>query len=398
MPHRPLPKHWSFSLLGHLGLSVLIMMVAGFLISQGSSVPPSQAAFGTSPPWVKNDHLLPGTTYEQIVNLSRNDPDSDMKVNVRITGDKEISNWLKIEDQNHLIMKKGENILPMNVIVTIPPKAALRDYKGGIFVTLEPIQEGSQEGGTVAITLGANIAVQLSVVGTPVVNYRIQSISLNPMTQGQSLSLTVELENMGNTEVTSLNGQVDIYDEKETQVLKSLPFGNLSTAISPDETSKAQVAFDNFTLDPGNYWVVVRVYKGKESIYENRLYQQVLAAKPAAVATSESTTSVPSLPKIPTLAEQTPAEATATATETPVPETNALKPAATSASAPASTASPVASPESRLLLIFGLIGLGFGLIALIGVIGVLIMVVRNQRQANLERYLASQIKNSNPNP
>lgn len=110
----------------HFSLLVILLAVVGLSVSLTSNVPPSEAAFGTSPPWVRNDHLLPGSTYEQIINLSRNDLEADMKVNVRITGDKEIANWLKIENQNRLIMKKGENILPMKVTVQVPKKRPSR--------------------------------------------------------------------------------------------------------------------------------------------------------------------------------------------------------------------------------------------------------------------------------
>jgi hypothetical protein len=359
----------------HLLIALALM---GLGVSIASNILRSEAAFGTSPPWVRNDHLLPGTTFEQIVNLSRNDPDQDMKVNVRITGDKEIASWLKIENQNRLIMKKGENILPMKVIVEVPKRAALKDYKGGIFVTLEPILEGSQEGGTVAITLGANIAVELSVIGTISINYRVQSISLSPTEAGQPFVLNAEVENMGNTELTTLNGQVDIYDEKETQVLKSLPFGPLSQVISPDEKGKVQITFDDFKLDEGNYWVKVKVYKGKDVIYENRLYQQVTAKVTPVVTPEDALGKKPSVPKLPT------EEAVAVAPQV-VPE------------APLKEAAPAApAPMSSLMLIFGLVGLGFGLIAMIGVIVVLMIVIRSQRQANIERYLASQMKNHQP--
>ena len=316
-----------------IGFLLAILSLVGLSLSLTSNVPPSEAAFGTSPPWVRNDHMLPGTTFEQIVNLSRNDPDQDMKVNVRITGDKEIAKWLKIENQNRLIMKKGENILPMKAIVEVPKRAALRDYKGGIFVTLEPILGGAQEGGTVAITLGANISVEISVIGTISINYRVQSISLISTEVGQPFVLNAEIENMGNTEITNLNGQIDIYDEKETQVLKSLPFGPLSQPVSPDEKGKVQIAFDDFKLDAGNYWVLVKVYKGKEVIYENRLYQQVTAKVVPVVTPEDVLGKKPSVPKLPSEEEVTVAPQV-------VPE------------APLKAAAPIApAPASSLMLI-----------------------------------------------
>ena len=50
----------------HLLIALALM---GLGVSIASNVLHSEAAFGTSPPWVRNDHLLPGTTFQQIVNL-----------------------------------------------------------------------------------------------------------------------------------------------------------------------------------------------------------------------------------------------------------------------------------------------------------------------------------------
>lgn len=242
-------------------------------------------------------------------------------------------------------------------------------------MTLAPVSEAGKEGGTVAITLGANISVELSVVGDKILSYRIQSISVSPLEEGMPFQLAVELENTGNVDVTELNGQVDIYDEKETQVLKTLTFGALSSPLSPNEKGKMLIPFGDFKLDPGSYWAQVKVYKGKEVIYENRLYQQV-TAKVVPVVTPESALGKkPSVPHLPS--------SEVTAPETPVSAETPLMP-----SAPA--------PVNNLLLIFGFVGLGFGLIAMIGIVVILIIVVRSQRQANLERYLASQMRNGNP--
>jgi len=349
--------------------------ILGLSVALISHTPPSEAAFGTSPPWVRNDHMLPGTSYEQVINLSRNNPDKDMKVNVKITGDKEIQNWLKIENQNRLIMKQGEVILPMKVIVEVPKRAALRDYRGGLFVTLEPIQEGEKQGGTVAITLGANISVEISVVGTKVTQYRIQSISTQPLEEGQSFSLAVELENQGNTEIASLNGQVDIYDEKETQVLKTLTFGSLEEPISPDQRAKVNLSFGDFSLEAGAYWLQIKAFKDSKIFYENRLYQTVTPKVVPVITPEDALAKKPSVPKIPS------AEETLMPVE-PLADLG-LKPVA-----------PVPASDARTFIIFGYVGLGFGFVALIGLIAVLVLFIRNQRQANIERYLANQMRNN----
>lgn len=353
------------------------LAMMGMIVTLGTHAPQSQAAFGTSPPWVRNDHLLPGTTYEQIINLSRNEADMDMKVTVRIEGDKEIMKWLQIENQKNLVMKKGQTSLPMKVTVKVPSKAALKNYRGGIFVTLESIENASQQGGNVAIKLGAHILVELSVIGDKITDYRIKSISLDTLEKGQPFHLNIEIENLGNTEITDVTGQIDIYDRKETGIIKSLTFGKLTQPISPDEITRTSVIFNDLMLDPGEYWIVAKIFKNEKVIYENRLYQKV---NEEAAPQEEVAVKKPGIPK------QEKEEAVATS------EAPAVTPAAT-------TESPVfheaAAPESKnndLMVLFGLAGLGFGLVTMLAVIILLVTIIRNQRQTMVQNYLSSQKK------
>lgn len=362
--------------LSRLNTILIIAMALAMGISLRSGAPESKAAFGTSPPWVRNDHLLPGTTFEQIINLSRNNPDTEMQVTVRLDGDKEILKWVKIVDKDELIMKKGQEVLPMKVIVKIPRRAALKDYRGGIFVTLEPLQTGgSQQGGTVAIKLGAHISVELSVIGEKVEDYRVNSISLLVLEEGEPFRFNVDVLNLGNTEITELDGQIDIYDANETRILKSLTFGSLTEPISPDEKITSQVIFEQFILDPGDYWVVVKVFKDGEVTYENRLFQKV-NEEYIPVITPEDVLSgaetEPKRPGIPGTDEDT-GELT-------------IEPVLISET-PGHTAAPEI-PVNKYLLIFGIVGLSFGLIALVVVIVLLVVLIRRQRQATIQQYLS----------
>lgn len=345
----------------------------GMYIAAGVNAPRSEAAFGTSPPWVRNNHLLPGTTYEQIINLSRNEADMDMKVSVRIEGDKEILKWLQIEDQDSLVMKKGQTSLPMKVSVKVPAKAALKDYRGGIFVTLESIADGSQQGGNVAIKLGAHILVELSVVGDKVTDYRVKSISLDTLNKGQPFHLNIEIENLGNTEIDDVTGQVDIYDKKETGIIKSVTFGKLHEAVSPDSIIRTFVPFPDLILDPGEYWVVAKIFKDTKVIYENRLYQKVNEAVVAAV-TPDTTAKKPGIPKPATEVAQTPVATPVVTTQAPVLH----------------EAAPV--QDNSLIIIFGIVGFGIGFVAMMAIIILLVVLIRNQRQAMIQRYLSDQKK------
>ncbi len=373
--------------------SIMIgLILIGLSVSVSYDAQISEAAFGTSPPWVRNDHLLPGTTFEQIVNLSRNTAGMDMQVNIRVEGDKEVLKWMKIENEKKLIMAKGVKILPMKVIIKVPRRAALKNYRAGIFVTLESIKdENAQQGGNVAIKLGAHILVELSVIGDKVVDYRVKSVSLDALNEGDIFHVNTEVENMGNTEITDLNGQIDIYDKKETEILKSFTFGTLEDSVLPDEIIRTKINISEAELEPGEYWVIVKVFKDNEVIYENRLYQKV-KANPVPVITADDVKGIkrPSIPKlVDTKDEKDGVENFAKPPEqimTILSEEDMLA---------LKAAAGVQEQGNKVFLIFGIIGLVFGVMTMAIIVVLLIVLIKNQRRAAIQRYLTDQQKLSN---
>ena len=356
--------------LARFSIFLIGFAIIGLAISLMSNVDKSEAAFGTSPPWVRNDHLLPGTTYEQIINLSRNNPETDMQVKVRIDGD-EIKRWLTIEDEKNLIMKKGQKILPMKVTVKVPRRAALKDYKGGIFVTLESIQDDEdKKGGTVAIKLGAHIVVELSVTGDEVVDYWVKSITLDSINEGDFFYLNTEVENKGNVEISELHGQADIYDNKETEILKSLTFGKLSDVIGPDTLFKSQIVFPDVKLDAGEYRVKIKVFKDDEVIYEHKLYQLVKESEVPVITPEDAEGD--KKPSLPSQEDETVLEPDEMA------DLKAVAPVI------------IQQEDSKFFLIFGIAGFIFGMFALVGIIVFLILLLKRQQQATLQQYLSQE--------
>ena len=188
-----------------IALALISLSVGMFL-----NISTVEAAFGISPPWVQNDHVLPGTTYEQIINLSRSGAEEEMEIAVRISGDEKLVKWIEIPDIDNLIMKKGQNILPMKVIIDVPKRAALKNYRGGIRTSLSPVKKGEGQGGEVAIVLGANISVNITVVGEKIIDYEIRSVLTDPIQEGNPYSLKMKVANLGNTEISNIEGQIDI--------------------------------------------------------------------------------------------------------------------------------------------------------------------------------------------
>jgi len=349
-------------------LLIIGIVVMGILAAMRISPYITKAAFGTSPPWIINDHLLPGTTFEQIINLSRNETSQDMKVTVEIDGDKEIEKWLKIENEDNLIMKKGETILPMKVVIKVPRLAAIKEYNGGIHTTLESIPEnGEPQGGSVVIKLGAYITVKLNVVGEEITDYKVKAIYVDKLNNKEDFHINLDIENLGNTEISKIEGQVVIYDKNEENILKSFTFQDLEEVVPPDTVTKTKIVYNGVHLDPGEYWVVVKAYKDGEVVYENRLYQKV---NEETAITENVSVKKPGIPKLPQETEIQPE------TETGKEIVSAEQPEMHEA-----------AQSNNFIVIFGIIGISFGLLSMIAIIVLLVILIRNQRQTAIQRYL-----------
>ncbi len=207
------------TLIGSLVTCILITLS----VSMFSNIPTSSAAFGSSPPWVKNDHMLPGTTFEQIVYLSRNDTEKAMQAIIRITGDEELVKWMEITDEDSLIIEKGQYNLPMKVIVDVPADATLKQYTGGIFVTLSNIKtDTTLEGGEVGIGLGAHISVDITVIGDSITDDEINSVVVEAQEEDDEIK-SVPVDEQGQDNSSSEVAPVTISDSvfiKDPQVIE----------------------------------------------------------------------------------------------------------------------------------------------------------------------------------
>lgn len=306
-------------------------------VSIFSNISVTKAAFGVSPPWVRNDHLLPGSSFEEIIYLSRNETDGAMQVVTKFTGDKDLLKWIAIRNKDNLIFQPGQTVVPMTVAVEIPQTAELRDYKGGIFVTLEPLG-GSAGGGQVAIMLGAHISVELSVIDQAVTDYKVKGMSVERLEENEPFSVNVKVANTGNTDVSDIEGEIDIYDSTRTEVIKSMPFNPLSEPVAADKTEEVKMVFENYILENGEYWVNVKATKDGEAVYEDRFPQRVGPEPPIVIS----------------------------------PE-DVLEPDVTSQE-------PAVVEKKGLNLMAGLAGMGLALLVVIGIL--LVPIVRNKLRKN----------------
>jgi hypothetical protein len=234
---------------------------------------------------VRNERVLQGSVYEQVITFSRSDADSRLKVNVEVSGDPMLLEWVKLPPPDELVMNEGEKTLPMTVKVQVPVTAEARKYKGNLFASTSPANgNGGLKGGEVAINLGAHIEVDLTVVSEPILDYVVRSVSAPlEIKVGDPLIFEFRIENLGNQDITALEGMIDIIERRSGNVYKSIQLSEFPQAIKAYDSGRFAVEFPDLKLPEGEYWLDVKIMKDGQVHYENRLYVYVAKPKPVAL-------------------------------------------------------------------------------------------------------------------
>jgi hypothetical protein len=249
----------------HIGSLVAVLAGVAFFLPTHTLA----AAFGVSPPWIENENLKPGTSFVYVINLSSNELSDDMTVNAKVTGSPEVVKWLSIPDSGNLVMAKGQVQVPMNVDLNVPSNAPLGKYTGTISLSLSPKTPGGQ---SIAVLLGANISVKLDVINHDVTDYWVQSISANPVKEGQPIRLNVRVKNDGNTDITSVPVNVEVLDGNTQKLVAEGVADKLMAPVLPHTLDEVQMDVPVPHIEAGNYWVKASVMKNKKATYENKLF------------------------------------------------------------------------------------------------------------------------------
>jgi hypothetical protein len=249
----------------HIGSLVAILAGVAFFLPTHTLA----AAFGVSPPWIENENLKPGSSFVYIINLSSNELSDDMVVNAKVTGDKEVSDWLSVPDSGNLVMTKGQVQVPMKVGLSVPANAKLGKYTGTLSLSLAPRSSGE---GNVAVLLGANISVKLNVINHNVTDYWVQSITAQNVREDQDIRLNVRVKNDGNTEILNVPVKVEVLDGNTQKKVGEGSADRLMTPVLPHTLAEVQMDVPVTKLAPGNYWVKATAMDGKKVMYENKLY------------------------------------------------------------------------------------------------------------------------------
>jgi len=230
-----------------------------------------EAGFGITPPYIKNDRLVPGSHIEETIYLVRGDPDQDAIAEITSIDAPNFKDWIIIEKGLKIPLLKGIQQIPMKVIIDVPKDAPFGDYEG--FIYLRAVPAGSQEG-QIAALLGGRIDISLVVSEKGVTDFRIKGASVPNFEKGSPLVFFMMLENTGNTKTKPSKVHIDIYDLNHIKILTSGDITEMNE-VAPFETKQieGQIALD---LEIGEYWADITPYKKEESLETFKILFTVL--------------------------------------------------------------------------------------------------------------------------
>lgn len=243
---------------------VLVFILLGTL----AVVRPIFAGFGISPPYVKNQQLVPGSKYEQQIVLLRSSAEDDLKATIKVNAP-DIASWIVLNQGEEFILPKGQVQVPMTVTVTVPQNAPLGNYKGSLNIRISSLKENS---GGVAIALGARADIDLTVTNVDFADFMVRKVDIPdfeilkwpwnlPIFSHflHRITVVMNVENLGNVKIAPSKATLEVYDISKTRLLESGTDDSIGK-IAPFSVGETRAYFPT-KLGPGEYWGKLNVYK-----------------------------------------------------------------------------------------------------------------------------------------
>jgi hypothetical protein len=240
------------------------------------------AGFGITPPYVRNSSLTRNAIYEQLILLVRGDPSSALIAEISFDAP-ELAGWIEIVGGNRVELPVGLQKIPMTVQVRVPADAEYKDYTGAIRIRTVPAGDTLAKG-SVNISLGARVDIDLTVIDKRIEDFRVRKISLADLNEGSKLAwlffpgkikFDMLLENTGNVEIAPSKVEFKIYDRTgEAQLEEVTNIGSIDT-IAPYDTDTVTAELPT-RLPAGSYIARYRIYNGEDLKQEGDLSLNIL--------------------------------------------------------------------------------------------------------------------------
>lgn len=244
----------------------------------------AQAGFGVTPPFVRNTSLTKNSIYEQSILLVRANPDSPLKAEITIDAP-EIADWIEIVQGDEFILPRGEQKVPMTIRVTVPNNAEFKRYDGSIRIKTGTV-EAAEGRGSVNISLGAQIDIDLTVIDKVIKDFRIRRVNLPDLNTGHSLAwlyfpgkiqFKMLLENTGNVDVAPSSVAFKIYDPSGRVLLEETSNLGRIGEVQPFATKEVTASIPT-RLPEGAYLARYEILNGETVVQAGELNMNILPA------------------------------------------------------------------------------------------------------------------------
>lgn len=246
-----------------------IFVVISLLIFLPQSV---HAGFGISPAGITNTSLKKGTQYVQNMIISRSDPDEEL-IAVIQPDLGEMNGWVTFEPSMNVTLPVGVQRIPIKVIVNVPEDAAIKDYNGVFRILASPKEKVKG----VSIVKGARVDIKVATTEESIIDLEIRSASIPDTYEKEDMNVELIIKNNGNTPVAPSKIEITVQNLLEEKI----------TILETDRIEEAQAyqistvnaIVKNHGLSAGEYYGIIKVFVGADSLYENRVVFNVLPEK-----------------------------------------------------------------------------------------------------------------------
>lgn len=247
-------------------IQLIVVAIFGFVFTGRVD-----AGIGISPPTILNQNLKPGAVLEETIVLSQSDPTEELLVTIEPDLG-EINNWITFEPSQQFTVPVGQQRYSFKIIVNVPADAELKPYDGYIRIKASPTTEAAPGG--VAVVKGARMEVNLLTTDLDFTNLVVRKIDLADVPDGESIALEMLVENNGNVAAAPNRVEIDIQDlnQNSLQILETNDIEN----VEPNQTATIFAYLDGYTVKPGEYFAVTKVFLNDDLLREERLVFRIL--------------------------------------------------------------------------------------------------------------------------
>ncbi len=257
--------NFRFFRLGYFSLFVLGLLFSAKIVF---------GAFGVSPPFLINDHLVKGSKYTQVIYLVRDNADADLPIGAKLDVNDKVKSWFQISGGEEFVIPKGVRQFPVEVTITVPKDAGLGVYAGKMSFVGRPGATGQ-----VTIALGVEVSINFTVGEGIFRSSRVQGISFLDIEEGWAPKVLVKFVNEGNIPEALERATYELFDQFGSVRLGFVQKNGGFPEIEPFTTTDFVVDFPiDLHLGIGSYWGSVNFMKEGKVVGSQRTIFNVVEA------------------------------------------------------------------------------------------------------------------------